>query len=355
LTAACSLRVARRVKALGLPLLFTYHTPTTSCQRGTLVRWGSDQCDGNLDRAPCAACTLHGLGAGRTTSHLFARTPEAADHLLGKAGLHGGPWTALRMPGLTRRHHEAVREFFGLVDWFVALTPWVRTLLITNGVPAAKIVDCPHGLLSTPPGRRPSRVPDAAPLRIAHFGRLDPVKGTELLIRAVRAIPEAPLRLDIFGIVQSPADAGVLKRLTSLSGSDARVRLLASIDHALVATRLTEYDLVAVPSQWMETGPLVLLEAFASGVPVIGSDLGGIGDKIADGKNGVLVRPYDSVPAWSAALARFCEDRGLATRLARGIGPVRPSVDVAHDMANLYARIAGHAVAATSSEPAGVR
>jgi glycosyltransferase involved in cell wall biosynthesis len=238
-----------------------------------------------------------------------------------------------------------------------ALAPWVRALLATNGVPEARIVDCPHGLLTARPAPLSARPAASSPLRIAHFGRLDPVKGTEVLIRAVRAIPDASLTLDIFGIVQSRAASGFLDRLSSLSGADARIRLLAAIDHASVATRLAEYDLVAVPSQWMETGPLVLLEALASGVPVVGSDLGGIADKIADGLNGVLVRPYDSIPAWSTALARFCQDRGLSRRLACGIGPVRESIDVAREMATLYRSLNTRPLGIRGPvlEPAGVR
>ena len=56
-----------------------------------------------------------------------------------------------------------------------------------------------------------------------------------------------------------------------------------------VIDRLSRYHVVAVPSQWMETGPLVILESFAAGVPVIGSALGGIADKVDDGVSGLLL------------------------------------------------------------------
>ena len=73
-----------------------------------------------------------------------------------------------------------------------------------------------------------------------------------------------------------------------------------------VVERLSVYDVVAVPSQGLETGPLVVLEAFAAGVPVLGSAIGGIADKVNDGVDGFLVRPFDSETEWASALEALC-------------------------------------------------
>jgi glycosyltransferase involved in cell wall biosynthesis len=117
----------------------------------------------------------------------------------------------------------------------------------------------------------------------------------------------------------------------------------------------------------METGPLVVLEAFAAGVPVIGSALGGIADKVADGVNGILVRPADSVLSWTASLKRAEQDRGLLGRLAAGIPTVRRAGDMADDMLQLYASLlspsrqpaqAGHTNrerVGAAAEPVGAR
>jgi glycosyltransferase involved in cell wall biosynthesis len=349
LTSACSLRIARRVKNRGLPLVFTYHTPTTSCTRGTLMESGRAVCDGRLDAARCAACTLQGLGAGPVTSRLFARTPEVAGTLLAWAGLHGGAWTALRMRNLIGRQHQAITAFFDLADRVVALAPWVRDVLAANGVASGKIVDCAHGIADRPAGRRTSRFVPGRTLRIAHLGRLDPVKGTELLILALERIPDAAIELDIYGVVQDEAASLLFSNLQQLSQRDCRVQFFEPLAREDVVDRLTSYDVVAVPSQWMETGPLVVLEAFAAGVPVIGSDLGGIADKVRDGVNGVLVRPHNSIEAWTSALSRLCGDRGLLRRLAEGIAPIRSATDVAREMASLYRGLVPERIAHASA------
>jgi glycosyltransferase involved in cell wall biosynthesis len=102
---------------------------------------------------------------------------------------------------------------------------------------------------------------------------------------------------------------------------------------------LKEYDLVAVPSRWLETGPLVVLEAFAAGVPVLGSDLGGIAELVEHDVNGLLVPP-SSVADWQRALCRFLDDPTLLSRLRAGVRPPRSMETVAREMQAVYAAAA---------------
>ena len=335
LTPACSVRIVRAARAFGVPIVFTYHTPTTTCQRGTLLEWGVGPCDGRLDGHRCTACTLHEYGIGRGTSRTLAHLPSAFGRLLGTMKLAGGPWTALRMSNLMEERLAASREVFRSVDRFVALAPWVEQLLRENGVEAERIVRVPHGIVCRrPPARR--RTPTTGRLRMAHLGRVDPIKGTGLLIEALRATPQANVSLDVFGVVQSDVGANLLDSWRRRTEGDARIRFLPSIDYDTVIDRIAEYDMLLVPSQGMETGPLVVLEAFAAGVPVVGSALGGIADKITDGVDGLLVRPYHAVDAWTEVLTRVGADRELVATLTRGVRPPRAMSDVAREMAALY-------------------
>jgi glycosyltransferase involved in cell wall biosynthesis len=337
LTSACSARLIRLAKDRGIPIVFTYHTATVSCQRGTLLEWGRQPCDGRTSVARCTPCTLHALGLDPATSGLVGRTPEIAGELIGVAGLGGGAWTALRMRSLMRRRTEHLTQLLTQVDMFVALTPWVRELLRLNGVPDSRITDSAHGVFQMRSGSTPAAtVRSGDTFRIAHLGRLEPGKGTRLLIDAVRSIPDVSLSLDIFGVVQNAADAERLFELQALAAADPRIRFLPALAHADVVDTLAAYDLVVVPSQLCETGPLVVLEAFAAGVPVLGSSLGGIADKVAHGTNGWLVQPPASLDAWRAALSRCASDRELMTRMRAGIGKPRTMTDVAQEMRSLY-------------------
>jgi glycosyltransferase involved in cell wall biosynthesis len=79
----------------------------------------------------------------------------------------------------------------------------------------------------------------------------------------------------------------------------------------------------------------VVLESFAAGTPVIGSNLGGIAELVRDQGDGLLVEP-ENIQAWADAFRRCAEDRHLLARLGKGAQLPRNRVDVADEMAELY-------------------
>ncbi|HYN10667.1 MAG TPA: glycosyltransferase [Vicinamibacterales bacterium] len=347
LTPACSGELVARARRRNLPVVFTYHTPTVSCQRGTMLRWGSDVCDGRLDAHTCSACTLHGLGLNRTVSRMLASTPQAIGEAIAQAGLSGGGWTALRLSTLMRRRHEEITRVLSSVDRIVVLADWVREVLLANGVPESRMVRAPHGVARTETPHRHAW--DADNVRLAHLGRIDASKGTGLLIAAVRSLPDAKVTLDVFGITQSDADRRELDQLRHAAGGDSRIRFLPPIPHVEIGARLAAFDAVVVPSQLLETGPLVVLEAFAAGVPVIGSALGGISEKVRHDVDGLLVTPHGSVDAWRGQLHRCVTDRALLPRLRGAIVPPRSLDDAAAEMFRMYRTVLDEHAAASVS------
>jgi glycosyltransferase involved in cell wall biosynthesis len=253
------------------------------------------------------------------------------------------------MTELMDRRLRATARLFARVDCFVSLSPWVTRVLHANDVPAERIVTSPHGIATPAASVRaiPSvRARGDAQVRLVHLGRLDPTKGTELLLRALAAIGDAPISLDVFGVVQDGEAEARARALRSAGGGDTRVTFHAPIANANVVTMLRAYDAVVVPSQWMETGPLVVLEAFAAGVPVIGSDLGGIADKVRHNVDGLLVEPFHSIDAWTSTLARCVDEPGLLTHLRANVAPPRSMRDVACDMRAVYERLTSRTRAA---------
>ncbi len=333
---ACSVALMRAAVSRGIPVVFTYHTPTVSCPRGTLLRWGTEVCDGRLATAPCTQCTLHGHGVGRLAGAIAGAVPRSVGEWLSRADVQGGVWTAARMSALIEGHHASVAELLRLPARIVSLTPWVASVLLANGVPEPRIVSVPHGTTSAGVTPAPRRM---GPCRFVHLGRVDPAKCTELLMAAIRAMPDVPCELDILGIVQDAHSYDARRRLAAGAAGDTRVRFLDPVDPDQVVARLAGYDFVVVPSQWLETGPLVVLEAFAAGVPVIGSALGGLLTQVVDGVNGLLVDPFNAVDRWTATLTRAATDAELRDRLRVGVTPPRRMAEVARRMQEVYADV----------------
>ncbi len=94
------------------------------------------------------------------------------------------------------------------------------------------------------------------------------------------------------------------------------------------------FDILAVPSLWLETGPLVVLEAFAAGLPVLGSNAGGIAELVTEGVCGRLVE-VGSVAAWARALRELGE-LSRAGRWTWRVPRVRSSREVAEEMLEIY-------------------
>ncbi len=338
-TRGVSLRAARQAIKRGIKIVFTYHTPTVSCQRGTLLRYGREVCDGLLDRSVCTRCKLESLGVNGMGGKFLSALPRGIGRALGAMHLEGGAWTALQMTHLTQLRHDAFRNLIGEADAVIALCQWVKDLLISNGVEQRKITVSRHGLpheLSLSPVNNLATA--NGPIRIAFLGRLDPTKGPDILIRAVRSNPDLDVTLDLYGIVQGSADESYLAELKRLAANDSRISFLPALPGEKVVSALRDYQLLAVPSRWLETGPLVVLEAFAAGVPVIGSNLGGIAELVNGGVNGVLVDD-DSPECWSREIVRLANDRTLLHELRNGVREPRSMKDVATEMENLYRRL----------------
>jgi glycosyltransferase involved in cell wall biosynthesis len=337
-TQGVSIRLVRAAKQRGVPVVFTYHTPTVSCQRGTLVRWGTEFCDGKMDVRLCASCTLHGLGLNRLAACAVGALPPAVGGRLGDANLQGRVWTALRMSELVALRHATFRALMTEADHVVAVCSWVRDVLLLNDVSAEKITLCRHGIrLPANVTQRP-RLPSPEskdPLRVAFVGRFDPTKGIHVLIEAWRAEPNLKARLDIYGVAQSEANKRYREKIQALADHDPRICFRDPVPSHEVVRTLRGYDVLAVPSQWLETGPLVALEAFAAGIPVIGWNIGGIAEIVQHQVNGLLVEP-DAPRAWISTLRTLTEDRVLLANLKAGVRVPRSSVQVAREMLYLY-------------------
>jgi len=333
-TATVSLRLVREAKIREIPVVLTYHTPTVSCQRGTLLLWGEEFCDGRLNIHRCAGCTLNGLGMQRSLAVLVGGLPPAAGHWLGKFGLEGGIWTALRMSELVSMRHSVFLQMASEIDHIVAVCDWALDLLLRNNLPASKISLSRQGI-SWGQDTSSSSQERWKGVRLAFVGRLDPTKGLHILVEAFRMVPNLDIRLDVYGVVQNSANDAYLSRILALAAADPRIAFQGSIPSDDVVTRLRHYDFLTVPSQWIETGPMVVLEAFAAGIPVIGWNLGGISEIVRHDVDGLLIEP-GPVERWAETLRHVAEDSVLRARLKAGVRPPRTSMNVAHEMLNLY-------------------
>jgi glycosyltransferase involved in cell wall biosynthesis len=154
---------------------------------------------------------------------------------------------------------------------------------------------------------------------IGYLGRFVPEKGLELLTRALDRL-QTPWRALFVGAgPQEP----LLRAWAERHGD--RVRLCTDVKHAAVPRYLNAMDIVCAPSQttprWREQFGRMIIEAFACGVPFVGSDSGEIPHVVRDA--GVIVGEADEA-GWCRALTELLQDPDHCRELAaRGLGRAR--------------------------------
>lgn len=321
----------------GLRVVYTYHTPTATCRRGTLMRWGETPCDGQLTPLRCAACHLHALELPRLaawTAALLSPLTQIAACLLPDRARWQLPARALT---LTAAWQKQVRHWLTRMDAVIALNQWSCQMLAEMGVSPSRLHTIRHGLAggsisgSSVPARH------ALPLRLAFLGRLDPTKGLHVILEAMALVPDLPMVLDLFTLVENPPSS-YAQDVLNQARLDPRVQVRQPLSPNDVVAELRNYDALLVPSLWLETGPLVVLESFAAGIPVIGSDLGGIAEWVKHETNGLLVPPGDAL-AWRRSLERFLTEPELRQRLRQGIIQPPQMTGLARTMALLYQQL----------------
>jgi glycosyltransferase involved in cell wall biosynthesis len=335
-TAAVSECLVDLAHEAGARVAFTYHTPTVSCGRGTMMLFGATPCDGAIEAHRCTACVIEGQGAPKLVARLCAQAPKsvgALSRVVGGAKLG----TAVRIIDLLRGSRDRFDRFITRVDHVVAVCEWVYRVLRQNGVPEWKMTLSRQGISNGQEffSNHSIRVP-GDPLMIGYFGRVDRTKGVDLLVNALAKLPGVSLRLDIFAVNQSIKNRE-LDRIVELASRDSRISVHPALPPETVRTTMAAYDFVAIPSRWLETGPLVALEAFSAGTPVLGANLGGIAELVRHGIDGILVKP-DDVAAWTGALREIAENRESVRKLRSNILPPRTMTSVADDMLALYAQ-----------------
>jgi len=172
--------------------------------------------------------------------------------------------------------HRAIGTFRDKVTRYIALNEFCRQKFIAGGLPAERIVVKPNfvDFPEQPSGQRAG---------LLFVGRLSREKGIDLLARAW-ACSSVSTTLSVAG---SGPEGNLLNGL-------ARVNLLGPLLMEDVRLAMGRASALVLPSIWYENFPRTLVEAYGSGLPVIASRLGALGELVEDGVSGLLFNPNDA-------------------------------------------------------------
>ncbi len=175
----------------------------------------------------------------------------------------------------------------------------VRTMTIPNGVDFGHLAKVPRG--------------EKRMHRIVTVARLSPEKGLPFLIDAMKITRHSVPDAELF-IVGGGALEAELKAFAHARSLQDVVHFLGAKPNLEAMAEVARSTIFILPSLGEGLG-IVLLEAQALGVPVIGTNVGGIPDVITDGETGLLVPPSNP-QALADAMTRLVSDAALRDRLA---------------------------------------
>jgi glycosyltransferase involved in cell wall biosynthesis len=336
----------RAARAAGARVFATTHAGSLGflCQRGTLMRWGRELCDGTVTPAKCAACAVHHRGVPRPFADAVGLIPPAVSRLARR--IPGRVGTLLAMPDLIVRNQELQRQVLRDLDAFFVLTDGAHQVVTANDGVGAPILlnrlgmrgdDAQIARVRAKPRTRRQH------LTIAYVGRFDPIKGVHDLAHAIRMLPAGvPVHVEFRGPISNVHELRVSNELKTIVGPDAWVRFGDPVKPENIFEYLHDIDLLCCPSRSLEGGPTVALEAMAVGTPVVAARIGALAEILTDGVNGCLVPPNDP-PALGRALARVASDAaGTIEVWRKNLPAVRTMDDVVRDYLQMYAGRPAH-------------
>lgn len=294
------------------------------CPRTTMLRSDGTLSGPPIDAVRCARC----LGEESRRYRLPARLlPFAADLL----------WRLRRQPASrTRARLAFLLDALDGASAVLSPSQFLHNTYVAAGVDRARIHFVRQGIMLPDDGQREA---PAGSLRLGYLGQIAPLKGVDVLLRAVRLLPDVRLTLSVYGDLG--VDPNYAARLRRLAAGDPRIRLMGTYqDYGRLSNALRAIDALVVPSVWYENSPNVILEAYAHGIPVIASDLGGMAELVRHEESGLLFRPGDARDL-ARQIGRLASEPSLLGVLASGVPPVKTSAEEIDEHEGWYRRVVG--------------
>jgi glycosyltransferase involved in cell wall biosynthesis len=255
-------------KNAGVPVVQTLHNYRLYCPAHNFLRNG----------LPCEDCV---------TSSLFSSIRHRCYR-----GSVGATAAVATMLGFNHARGTYTNE----VDRYIALTEFARAKFIECGLPTEKVVVKPNFVYSDP-GERHTMGTWAV-----FMGRLTPEKGLATALSAWSQLPPQ-MELKIIGDGPSLSELHAVAKNSGLRN----VSFLGRLPREQAFEYLAGARFLLFPSEWYESFPMTILEAYAHGLPVLASRMGVMPEIVKENQTGLLFEPRSS--ASLAQIVRGIWDR----------------------------------------------
>jgi len=242
-------------KNLDIPVVLSAHNYRLMCINGLFFR----------DNRPCEDCTkqtrLSGI-VNRCYRSSFAASTVLTDMV---------------------SHHWRRGTWTKMIDRLTVATEFSRRKHIQAGIPEDKITVLPHFVDDPGPVNEAPRQGYAL-----YAGRLSPEKGLNVLLDAWKSIKD----IELYIVGSGPMKASLEKRV--LDEGLTNVKIFGFIEKVEYIKIMKEAMFLVAPCLSYDNFPMVIVESYSYGVPVLASRLGSLEEAVEDGVTGRLFKPNDA-------------------------------------------------------------
>ena len=226
-----------------------------------------------------------------------------------------------------------LKSQLGKVDQIVCHSSFLSKVFLNKGYfhNGFKVVS--PGTMSS--SKLPSKNGQISKITFGYFGGGREHKGPHVLLEAFREIKSANVNLKLYGDFP---ERKYVKELYRIANGDERIDFMGNYERAELIKILTGIDILVMPSIWYEAYGLSILEAFASKVPVIATDIGGIPEIVHDGHNGLLFKRGD-VLGLKQKMECVINEPGLIQKFRENIPRVKSINEECNELLEIYKKL----------------
>jgi len=226
-----------------------------------------------------------------------------------------------------------LKSQLGKVDRIVCRSSFLSKVFLNKGYFANGFTLVSPG--TNIPPKLPSEKGQISNITFGYFGGGREHKGAHVLLEAFRQIKSPNVNLKLYGNFPNLEYVEELRRIAK---GDERIDFMGNYERAELIKILTGIDILVMPSIWYEAYGLSILEAFASKVPVIATDIGGIPEIVHDGHNGLLFKRGD-VLGLKQRMECVINEPGLIQKFRENIPRVKSVNEECDELLDIYKKL----------------
>jgi len=285
-----STNLIRVVKEFNIPIVYTIHDFWLFCVKGQMINQDGLIC-ANPSVENCTQC-----------SNYVVNTKQVKESM------------------------KQMKEIIDLIDIFISPSHTLKDFFINQGVDRNKIEYLKYGFNTKKIIYNKKVFTQSSKINFGFMGRVIPTKGIKVLVDTFKKIPNE--QLSIYGSI------GEQKRFLETKN----IIFKGAYNNNNINEVLNDIDVLIVPSIWYENAPLVIQEAFLSGIPVITSDIGGMAELVKDKVNGFTFKVGNSEELMSI-IEKISNNPCVLNALVNSRNSVVDIEDDAKEIIKIYERL----------------